>query len=77
LVLHCKQQDSENFPAASAATPPSTLPSSLKSATEQFEENLIKQAYQTTGSIIKAAKMLGINPSTIHRKLKKGILRIR
>ncbi|NLX52867.1 MAG: sigma 54-interacting transcriptional regulator [Deltaproteobacteria bacterium] len=77
LVLHCKQQDSENFPAASAATPPSALPSSLKSATEQFEENLIRQAYQTTGSIIKASKMLGINPSTIHRKLKKGILRIR
>ncbi|MEE9912286.1 MAG: sigma 54-interacting transcriptional regulator [Deltaproteobacteria bacterium] len=52
------------------------LPSSLPKAMEQFEEKWIRQAYQMTGSIVKAAKKLGINPSTIHRKLKKGVLRL-
>ncbi|MDD5168704.1 MAG: helix-turn-helix domain-containing protein, partial [Syntrophales bacterium] len=47
---------------------------SLKSATDKLEENLIRQAYKEAGSIVKAAKLLGINPSTIHRKLKKGII---
>lgn len=52
------------------------MPSSLKSARERLDENLISQAYKKTGSIIKAAKMLDINPSTIHRKIKKGIIRL-
>jgi len=43
---------------------------------EQFEEKWIRQAYQMTGSIVKAARKLGINPSTIHRKLKKGVLKL-
>ncbi len=76
LVLHIKQQGSENPKMFSAPDRPETLPSSLKSATKQIEEDLIRQAYKTTGSIVKAAKLLGINPSTIHRKLKKGILQI-
>ncbi len=77
LVLHIKQQAPEVLREIPATEPPQALlPSSLKAATERFEEDLIRQAYKTTGSIVKAAKTLGINPSTIHRKLKKGILQI-
>ena len=47
-------------------------PASLKSAKDRLEESLIRQAYEKTGSIVQVAKLLGINPSTIHRKLKKG-----
>ena len=56
--------------------PVTALPSSLKKATERFEENLIRQAYKETGSIVKAAKALGINPSTIHRKLSSGVIKL-
>ena len=69
-------QDSSvrDLPASEPAMP--VMPPSLPKAMEQFEEKWIRQAYQMTGSIIGAAKLLGINPSTIHRKLKKGILRL-
>ncbi|MDQ5987754.1 MAG: Arginine utilization regulatory protein RocR [Syntrophus sp. SKADARSKE-3] len=77
LVLHIKPQESEPYRETPAQeSSPVSLPSSLKAATEQFEESLIRQAYKSTGSIVKAAKTLGINPSTIHRKLKKGILQL-
>jgi transcriptional regulator with PAS, ATPase and Fis domain len=77
LVLHIKPQESDLIKDIPSPVPsPILLPSSLKAATERFEENLIRQAYKTTGSIVKTAKTLGINPSTIHRKLKKGILQL-
>ena len=47
-------------------------PASLRSARDRLDESLIRQAYEKTGSIVKVGKLLGINPSTIHRKLKKG-----
>lgn len=59
-----------------AAEPVMTIPSSLPRAMEQLEEKWIRQAYQKTGSIVAAAKTLGINPSTIHRKIKKGSLKL-
>ncbi|HQG66950.1 MAG: sigma 54-interacting transcriptional regulator [Smithella sp.] len=77
LVLNINpRQDSSvrDLPAPEPAMP--VLPPSLPKAMEQFEEKWIRQAYQMTGSIVGAAKLLGINPSTIHRKLKKGILRL-
>ena len=77
LILNINpRQDSSNrsLPAPEPTMP--VLPPSLPKAMEQFEEKWIKQAYQMTGSIVGAAKLLGINPSTIHRKLKKGILRL-
>jgi len=49
-------------------TPLRLLPSSLKDA----EANIIRQACKATGSVVDAAKLLGINPSTIYRKLKAG-----
>ncbi len=48
------------------------VPSSLKKA----EADIIRQAYKTTGSVVKAAKSLGIDPSTIYRKLKTGAIRL-
>ncbi len=77
LILTIKPgQDngSRNLPAAEPAM--TVLPSSLTKAMEQLEEKWIRQAYQKTGSIVGAAKALGINASTIHRKLKKGALRL-
>jgi len=77
LILNIKpRQDNSvrDIPPSEPAMP--VLPSSLPKAMEQFEEKWIRQAYQMTGSIVKAAKRLGINPSTIHRKLKKGVLRL-
>jgi len=47
-------------------------PSSLKKA----EADIIRQAYKATGSVVKAAKSLGIDPSTIYRKLKTGAIRL-
>ncbi len=76
LVMHSKHQDN---PAEQTDLPSGlsrTLPSSLKSARQKLDENLIRQTYKATGSIIKTARALGINPSTIHRKIKKGILQI-
>lgn len=77
LILNINPRQDNNVP--DIPTPEQVviaLPSSLPKAMEQFEEKWIRQAYQMTGSIVKAAKKLGINPSTIHRKLKKGILRL-
>ena len=77
LILNINpRQDSSNrsLPAPEPTMP--VLPPSLPKAMEQFEEKWIKQAYQMTGSIVGAAKLLGINPSTIHRKLKKGVFRL-
>ncbi|MGP8014009.1 MAG: sigma-54 interaction domain-containing protein, partial [Smithella sp.] len=67
-------EDNKEVPAFER--PVTALPSSLKKATERFEENLIRQAYKETGSIVKAAKALGINPSTIHRKLSSGVIKL-
>ncbi|MCO5384866.1 MAG: hypothetical protein NHB14_02870 [Desulfosporosinus sp.] len=44
---------------------------SLKDATAQFEKVFIRKAIQTAGSVRKAADSLGIDPSTITRKLQK------
>ena len=75
LNINPRQASSDrSLPAPEPAMP--VLPPSLPKAMEQFEEKWIRQAYQMTGSIVGAAKLLGINPSTIHRKLKKGILRL-
>lgn len=49
----------------------------LKQAFQKVEELLIKRAYQESGSIEKAAQLLGIDPSTIHRKIKKGLVRVK
>jgi transcriptional regulator with PAS, ATPase and Fis domain len=75
LNINPRQASSDrSLPAPEPAMP--VLPPSLPKAMDQFEEKWIRQAYQMTGSIVGAAKLLGINPSTIHRKLKKGILRL-
>jgi len=63
-----------SLPAPEPSMP--VLPPSLPKAMEQFEEQWIRQAYQMAGTIVGAAKLLGINPSTIHRKLKKGSLKL-
>lgn len=44
----------------------------LNEAYRIVDEVLIKKALEERGSIVKAAKALGIDPSTIHRKIKKG-----
>ena len=77
LILNINpRQDSsdQSLPAPGPAMP--VLPPSLPKAMEQVEEQWIRQAYKMTGSIVGAAKLLGINPSTIHRKLKKGSLKL-
>jgi PAS domain S-box-containing protein len=77
LVLNIKPQKNNINKDDQIPEPPiMALPSSLKKATEQFGENLIRQAYKEKGSIVKAAKALGINPSTIHRKLSKGVIKL-
>ncbi len=49
----------------------------LKEAMEKVEEILFKRAYQESGSIEKTAELLGINPSTIYRKISKGRVRLK
>lgn len=77
LILNIKSsQDKNSHDLPAPGQTAAELPSSLSKAVGQFEEKWIRQAYQKTGSIVAAAKALGINPSTIHRKLKKGVLRL-
>lgn len=49
----------------------------LKQAVNTVEEILLKRAYQESGSIEKTADLLGIDPSTIYRKIKKGQIKFR
>ncbi len=44
----------------------------LNEAYRMVDEILIKKALQEHGTVVKAADALGIDPSTIHRKIKKG-----
>ena len=77
LVLHLNPQETDNQQKIAFEEMSQTpFPVSLKAAKEHLEDNLIRQAYKATGSIVKAARQLGINPSTIHRKLKKDVIRL-
>ena len=49
----------------------------LRQALDKVEEILIKRAYQETGNIEKTAEILQIDPSTIYRKIKKGLIRLK
>jgi PAS domain S-box-containing protein len=49
----------------------------LKQAMGKMEEILFKRAYQESGSIEKAAELLQVNPSTIYRRIKKGLLQLK
>lgn len=44
----------------------------LKEAYAILEQSMIKRALKEESNVVKAAKILGIAPSTIYRKLKKG-----
>ena len=48
----------------------------MKTAIEKVEELLIRKAYKEAGTILKAARILGIAPSTIYRKAEKGLIRL-
>ena len=48
----------------------------IKIAHKIVENILVKKSYNETGSIVKTAEILGINPSTIHRKIKNGELKL-
>ncbi|PKN76465.1 MAG: PAS domain S-box protein [Deltaproteobacteria bacterium HGW-Deltaproteobacteria-10] len=49
----------------------------LKEAMGKVEEILFKRAYREAGSIEKTAELLDINPSTIYRRIKKGLLQLK
>lgn len=44
----------------------------LSEAHDMIDDILIREAYNQYGTIVSAAKALGIDPSTIHRKVKDG-----
>lgn len=48
----------------------------LDDAYKLLEESIINKAIKQCGSITKASKLIGINPSTIHRKIKSGYIDI-
>ena len=48
----------------------------LDEAYKLLEESIINKAIKQCGSITKASKLIGINPSTIHRKIKSGYIDI-
>ncbi len=52
-------------------------PMPLKEAMEKVEKILFKRAYQESGSIEKTAELLGVNASTIYRKINKGRIRLK
>ena len=49
----------------------------LKDAVGQLERILFKRAYEESKSIEKTALLLGVDPSTIHRKIKKRKIRLK
>lgn len=49
----------------------------LKEAVDQLEEILFRRAYQESRNIEKTAELLGVDPSTIHRKIKKGKIQLK
>lgn len=49
----------------------------LETAFQRVEEILLKKAFKEAGNITKTAEILGIDPSTIHRKIKKGLIRLK
>lgn len=49
----------------------------LDEAVRMLEQQMISEAFEKHGSIQMAAKSLGIDPSTIHRKIKKGYLNLK
>jgi DNA-binding NtrC family response regulator len=48
----------------------------LKDAISKTEEIIIRKAYKEQGSIVKTAKLLKVDPSTLHRKIKKNHIKI-
>jgi TyrR family helix-turn-helix protein len=46
-------------------------PNNLKQSLDDLEKEMIKQAYEQSGSTRKAALILGINQSTVVKKMKK------
>lgn len=48
----------------------------LKEAINKTEEIIIRKAYKEQGSIVKTAKLLKVDPSTLHRKIKKNHIKI-
>lgn len=48
----------------------------LKTAQQKMEELMIRKAIKESGTIPKAAEILGIAPSTIYRKVEKGQIRL-
>jgi DNA-binding NtrC family response regulator len=44
----------------------------LRTAIQRIESIIIDKALKQYGSIIKAAEILEVNPSTLHRKRKRG-----
>lgn len=49
----------------------------LRQAMEKVEQILFGWAYRESGSIERAARVLEVDPSTIHRKIKKGQLKVK
>ena len=49
----------------------------LKQAMGKIEEILFKRAYRESGSVERAAELLQVNPSTIYRRLKKGLIQLK
>lgn len=52
-------------------TPESTIMPTLEESMASYEKTLIMQALSKTGGIRKAAKVLGVDPATMSRKVKK------
>jgi PAS domain S-box-containing protein len=48
--------------------------SSFKKPVQQIEETLFREAYRERGSMVKVAAVLGVHPSTLYRKIKKGLI---
>lgn len=73
MVIVCsgEEMDSSLFNEASHLTSDDSYQGTLKAALKETEKKVIIQAYQICGSSRKAANFLGINQSTVVRKLQQ------
>jgi PAS domain S-box-containing protein len=64
-AIHQKEQQLTQLVTVAGIIP-------LKTAIEELEQTLVTMAMEKYGTTVKAAKALGVNQSTVARKLKKG-----
>jgi len=75
MLLYRKEQLRHGAENREQIIPKEVVAIPHKKQTLQLEEDIFRQVYREHGSMMKAAAALGIHPTTLYRKIKKGLIR--